>query len=248
MRVWAALFLFLVLAPPVQAETRWKLVRAYPHDDKAFTEGLIWLDGSLYESTGNFGQSGLREVSLEDGAVKRSVPLAPIYFGEGVTNWGSELISLTWRNTVGFRWDRATFRQTGAFRYSGEGWGLTNDGARLIMSDGSAELLFLDPATLNETGRLSVTDKGRPVRMLNELEYVKGEILANVWMTDRIARIDPKSGNVIDWIDISRLTRSLKLSNYDAVPNGIAYDAKNDRLFVTGKYWPKLFEIRLRAE
>lgn len=246
MRAWAALLLLLALVSPAEAETRWKLVRAYPHDDKAFTEGLIWLGGSLYESTGQFGQSGLREVSLEDGGVKRSTPLAPFYFGEGVTNWGDELISLTWRNTIGFRWDRATLRQTGSFRYSGEGWGLTNDGTRLIMSDGSAELRFLDPATLTETGRLTVTDQGRPVRMLNELEYVKGEILANVWMTDRIARIDPKSGNVIDWIDIGRLTRSLKLTDYDAVPNGIAYDAKHDRLFVTGKYWPKLFEIRLK--
>lgn len=246
MRFWAAILLWLALACPAQAETRWKLVRAYPHDPRAFTEGLIWLDGSLYESTGNFGQSNLREVSLEDGAVKRSIPLSPIYFGEGLTSWGSDLISLTWRNGVGFRWDRATFRPTASFRYTGEGWGLTNDGARLIMSDGSAELRFLDPATFAETGRLRVTWMGKPVPMLNELEMVKGEILANVWMTDRIARIDPKSGNVIDWIDIGRLTSSLKLTNYDAVPNGIAYDAKNDRLFVTGKYWPKLFEIRLK--
>lgn len=246
MRFWIALLLSLVLAVPAQAETRWKLVRAYPHDPGAFTEGLIWLDGSLYESTGQYGASGLREVALEDGTVRRSVPLAPFYFGEGVTNWGDTLISLTWQNGVGFRWDRATFRQTGAFRYPGEGWGLTNDGTRLIMSDGSAELRFLDPVTLQETGRLTVTDDGKPVRMLNELEFVKGEILANIWMTDRIARIDPATGHVIDWIDLSRLTRRLKLSDADAVPNGIAYDAKNDRLFVTGKYWPKLFEIKLR--
>lgn len=246
MKLWPALLLCLALVSPTQAETRWKLVRAYPHDEKAFTEGLIWLDGSLYESTGNFGQSSLREVSLEDGAVKRSVPLPPIYFGEGLTSWGDELISLTWRNGQGFRWDRATLRPTASFRYAGEGWGLTQDGARLIMSDGSAELRFLDPGTLAETGRLRVTYRGKPVPMLNELEVVKGEILANIWMTDKIARIDPTTGTVIDMIDIGRLTRSLKLTNYDAVPNGIAYDAKNDRLFVTGKYWPKLFEIRLK--
>jgi glutamine cyclotransferase len=246
MRLWVASVLLLALASPARAETRWSLVRAYPHDEKAFTEGLIWLDGSLYESTGQFGQSELREVALEDGAVRRSVPLSPLYFGEGVTDLGDRLISLTWRNGIGFLWDRSTFRQTGAFRYSGEGWGLTNDGARLIMSDGSAELRFLDPVTFAETGRLRVTYQGKPVPMLNELEMVKGEILANIWMTDRIARIDPKTGAVIDWIDISRLTRKLRLTNYDAVPNGIAYDAKSDRLFVTGKYWPKLFEIRLK--
>lgn len=246
MRLVAALLLVLLALAPVQAETRWSLVRSYPHDEKAFTQGLIWLDGALYESTGQYGASNVREVRLDDGAVQRSVPLSPLYFGEGLTNWGDALISITWQNGLAFRWDRATFREVATYRYAGEGWGLTNDGARLILSDGSATLRFLDPVTLEETGRLPVTFNGKPVRMLNELEYVKGEILANIWMTDRIARIDPATGHVIDWIDIGKLTRKLRLSNPDAVPNGIAYDAANDRLFVTGKYWPKLFEIRLK--
>lgn len=246
MRHLLALLLALLALAPAQAETRWSLVRSYPHDDKAFTQGLIWLDGALYETTGQYGASSLREVRLEDGAVQRSVPLAPFYFGEGMTNWGGALISLTWQNGLAFRWDRATFKPVGSHRYPGEGWGLTNDGTRLILSDGSASLRFLDPVTLEETGRVTVTHDGKPVRMLNELEYVKGEILANIWMTDRIARIDPATGAVIDWIDISKLTRKLRLTNPDAVPNGIAYDAANDRLFVTGKYWPKLYEIRLK--
>ncbi|MBP6031020.1 MAG: glutaminyl-peptide cyclotransferase [Sphingobium sp.] len=246
MRVFVALLVALLAFAPAQAETRWSLVRSYPHDDKAFTQGLIWLDGALYESTGQYGASNLREVRLEDGAVQRSVPLSPRYFGEGLTHWGDALISITWRNGIGFRWDRATFREVATFRYAGEGWGLANDGTRLILSDGSAELRFLDPVTLEETGRLPVTHNSKPVPMLNELEYVKGEILANIWMTDRIARIDPATGQVIDWIDISRLTRKQRLTNPDAVPNGIAYDAANDRLFVTGKYWPKLYEIRLK--
>jgi glutaminyl-peptide cyclotransferase len=245
-RFFAALLLTLLALSPAQAETRWSLVRSYPHDPKAFTQGLIWLDGALYETTGQYGQSSLREVRLKDGAVQRSVPLSPRYFGEGMTNWGDSLISITWQNGLAFRWDRATFRQTATFRYAGEGWGLTNDGKRLILSDGSATLRFLDPVTLEETGRLAVTFNGKPVRMLNELEYVKGEILANIWMTDKIARIDPATGKVIDWIDISKLSRKLRLTDPDAVPNGIAYDAATDRLFVTGKYWPKLYEIRLR--
>lgn len=246
MRFVAALLLALLALAPAQAETRWSLVRSYPHDEKAFTQGLIWFDGALYESTGQYGASNLREVRLTDGAVQRSVPLSPRYFGEGLTNWRDSLISITWQNGLAFRWDRATFREVATYRYAGEGWGLTNDGARLILSDGSATLRFLDPVTLEETGRLPVTFNGKPVRMLNELEYVKGEILANIWMTDRIARIDPATGHVIDWINIGKLTRKLRLTNPDAVPNGIAYDAANDRLFVTGKYWPKLYEIRLK--
>lgn len=240
----ALLFLSLSAA---NAETSWKLVRAYPHDHAAFTEGLLFLDGLLYESTGQYGESEIRQVRLEDGKVLRSVSLPNVYFGEGIVNWGGDLISLTWRNNIGFRWNRTSFEMTGSFGYPGEGWALTQDGKRIIMSDGTSQLRFLDPETLQETGRVTVTWQGKPVRMINELEYVKGEVLANIWMTDRIARIDPATGKVIDWIDISALTRQLKLSAYDAVPNGIAYDAKRDRLFVTGKYWPKLFEIRLRT-
>lgn len=239
--------LLLALAPsaPVAADTGWHVVRTYPHDPHAFTQGLIFLDGQLYESTGQNGESQIRAVRLEDGKVLRAVDLPYRYFGEGMTDWGDDLISLTWRHEEGFRWKRATFEQVGDFAYSGEGWGLTQDGKRLIMSDGTADLRFLDPATLHETGRVTVTWRGHPVPMLNELEYVKGEVLANVWMTPRIARIDPATGAVKDWIDLTPLARTLHLTDPDSVLNGIAYDARRDRLFVTGKNWPNLYEIRL---
>ena len=243
----AALTAALPVAPSAaRAETPWTLIATYPHDTSAFTEGLIFLDGSLYESTGQNGASEIRQVSLADGKVVRSVALPSRYFGEGMTHWGKELISLSWRDGVGFRWDRATFHQTGTFRYAGEGWGLTQDGERLIMSDGSDQLRFFDPKSFKETGRVSVTWKGKPVRLINELEYVKGEVLANIWMTNYIARIDPHSGKVIDLINLAPLARQQKVTDNDAVLNGIAYDAKQDRLFVTGKYWPSLYEIRLK--
>jgi len=242
-----AFALLLVLAhAPAQAETRWKLVKSYPHDSGAFTQGLIFLDGVLYESTGQHGHSQIREVRLKDGKVLRSISLDKAYFGEGMTNWHGDLISFTWRARTGFRWDRKSFAHKATWSYTGEGWGLTQDGERLIMSDGTDQIRFLDPVSYEETGNIQVTWQGKPVHLLNELEYVKGEILANVWMTNRIARIDPKSGAVIDWIDLSSLTKRTKLSHYGAVLNGIAYDAAQDRLFVTGKLWPKLYEIRLK--
>lgn len=234
------------MVPVARADTGWTLVATYPHDSGAFTQGLIYLDGSLYESTGKHGASEIREVRLKDGKVLRSAALPPRYFGEGMTHWGKELISLSWKHGTGFRWDRASFRQTGSFRYPGEGWGLTQDGRQLIMSDGTDELRFLDPADFRETRRIKVTWDGRPVRLLNELEYVRGEILANIWMTDRIARIDPKTGEVIDWIDLTGLVARQNVMDADAVLNGIAYDARRNRLFVTGKYWANLYEIRLR--
>jgi len=243
---FALVALLIATLSPALADTPWKIVKTYPHDSEAFTEGLFYLDGDLYESTGQYGTSNIRQVRISDGEVIRSVDLSALYFGEGIVNWGDEILSLTWRNHVGFRWDRATFAQKGSFSYPGEGWALTQDGKRIIMSDGTPELRFLDPQTMQETGRVTVTWNGKPVRMLNELEYVKGEVLANIWMTDKIARIDPDSGKVIDWIDLSALSRRLNLSNADAVPNGIAYDKIRDRLFVTGKYWPKLYEIRLK--
>jgi len=242
-----ALALFVAFAlSPAQAETHWTLVKSYPHDNRAFTQGLIFLEGMLYESTGQRGRSQIREVRLKDGKVLRSISLDKAYFGEGMTNWDGDLISFTWRARTGFRWDRKSFAHKATWSYSGEGWGLTQDGKRLIMSDGTDQIRFLDPVNYQETGHIKVTWQGQPVRLLNELEYVKGEILANVWMTNRIARIDPKSGAVIDWIDLSSLAKRTKLSHYDAVLNGIAYDAVRDRLFVTGKLWPKLYEIQLK--
>jgi glutaminyl-peptide cyclotransferase len=226
--------------PPVYG---YKVVQAYPHDPTAFTEGLFYLDGKLYESTGLNRMSTIREVRLEDGKVLRSVDLAPQYFGEGIVNWGDEIISLTWQDGIGFRWHRSDFRPTGQFRYPGEGWALTQDGNNVIMSDGTSELRFLDPATMAERKRVTVTYNGQPVARLNELEWVKGEIFANIWMGRRIARIDPASGRVKGWIDLADLATENANGDPDSVLNGIAYDAKADRLFVTGKNWAKLYEI-----
>jgi glutaminyl-peptide cyclotransferase len=227
--------------PPVLG---YRVVRAFPHDPGAFTQGLLWLDGRLYESTGLIGASTLREVDLETGRVLRSVDIPPGLFGEGLVDWGDELLSITWQDGVGFRWDRRTFRRTGSWRYAHEGWGLTQDGRHIIMSDGTPTLRFLEPRTLAEVRRVTVTSAGQPVANLNELEYVRGEILANVWMTTRIARIDPASGRVTGWIDLAPLVRE-NGGGEDNVLNGIAYDAAGDRLFVTGKLWPRLYEIDL---
>jgi glutaminyl-peptide cyclotransferase len=216
----------------------------YPHDRRAFTQGLFFLDGHLFESTGQIGQSTIRRVNVDDGRVLQSVPIPPGMFGEGITNWGNQIISITWQDGIGFRWDRESLRQTGTWRYPGEGWGLAQNGNDIIMSDGTAELRFLDPETLRERRRVTVMANGQPVTQLNELEWVNGEIFANVWMTPRIARIDPQSGNVTGWIDLTPLVRE-NGDNQDAVLNGIAYDQARDRLFVTGKYWPRLYEIDL---
>ena len=224
------------------------IIHAYPHDTNAFTEGLFYLDGHLFESTGLNGRSFIREERLEDGHVLRSVSVDRRYFGEGIVNWGPEIRSLTWQGGVGFRWRRSDFAQVGEFHYPGEGWALTQNGKDIIMSDGTPQLRFLDPATMAERRRITVTDEGRPVAQLNELEWVKGEIFANVWMTPRIARIDPKTGRVKGWIDLGPLVAEHAPPDEDSVLNGIAYDAAHDRLFVTGKNWPKLFEIRLRAK
>lgn len=237
--------------PPPQAKETpvygFRIVHRYKHDPKAFTEGLFFLDGHLWESTGLNGQSSIREVKLETGEVLRSVPVSPLYFGEGIVNWGPDILSLTWQNGIGFRWRRSDLRQVGSFRYPGEGWALTQDGRNIIMSDGTAELRFLDPTTLREVRRLKVTDQGEPVEKLNEIEYVKGEILANVWMSTHIARVDPRTGVVKGWIEIGDLAARHISGDPDSVLNGIAYDARGDRLFITGKNWPELYEIKLTA-
>lgn len=222
-----------------------RVVATYPHDPRAFTQGLSWLNGFLYETTGQVGESTLRRVNLDDGRVLQSVNFPGRVFGEGSVPWANEIIGVTWRDGLGIRWDRESFRQVGSFRYSGEGWGLTQNGQDIILSDGSAELRFLDPVTMQERRRVTVTDRGRPVDQLNELEWVNGEVFANVWMTPRIARIDPASGTVTGWIELSDLVRQTPVTDTDAVLNGIAYDAERDRLFVTGKYWPRLYEIDL---
>jgi len=228
---------------PVQKIT---VVRSYPHDPEAFTQGLLFDGGFLYESTGREGFSSVRKVDLNTGAVLKISRLAPYFFGEGLALFDKKLIQLSWLNGRGFVYDKDDFRLLGEFGFEPEGWGLTCDGKRLILSDGTAELRFLDPATFKEIGRLAVTDGGRPITNLNELELVRGELLANVWMTSRIARIDPATGRVKAWLDLEPLVRESGGANSDAVLNGIAYDAKGDRLFVTGKLWPKLYEIRIR--
>jgi glutaminyl-peptide cyclotransferase len=226
-------------------EYTYRVVNTFPHDRSAFTEGLLYLNGYLYEGTGMPGQSDIRKVKLETGEVVQKHAIPDAYFGEGIVVWKDRLLELTWKAEKGFIYDLATFNPKGDFPYTGEGWGLTTDGKRIIMSDGSADLRFWDPETLKETGRITVTDNGHPVDQLNELEWVKGEIYANVWQTERIARIDPKTGKVVGWIDCHGLLTPGDRTDQTDVLNGIAYDAKGDRLFVTGKKWPKLFEIKL---
>jgi glutaminyl-peptide cyclotransferase len=226
----------------------YQVVRSYPHDPGAFTQGLIFRDGVFYEGTGLNGRSGIRKVKLETGEVLQAKPLSSEYFGEGITEWNGQIVQITWRSEIGFVYDMKTFEQTKRWSYTGEGWGLTHDDTRLIMSDGSSALRFLDPATLKETGRVTVRDATGPVEQLNELEYIKGEVFANVWTTDRIARISPKDGRVTGWIDLSGLLTPPERAAAEragGVLNGIAYDAAGDRLFVTGKLWPRVFEIKL---
>jgi glutaminyl-peptide cyclotransferase len=239
------LFLSAAAAAPVRADDTFKVVHVYPHDAHAFTQGLIYLDGHLYESTGIRGQSSLREEDLDTGRILQFAALPDKYFGEGLAAWGNTLVQLTWQSHVALVWDRAKFKLLRTLDYPGEGWGLTGDGKNLILSDGTATLRFLDPATFREVRRVIVTSGGKPVTRLNELEYIHGEIYANVWYSDRIARISPASGKVLGWIDLSGLLPAAERSSADAVLNGIAYDAVNDRLFVTGKLWPRIFEIRV---
>ncbi len=223
----------------------YKVVHTYPHDRGAYTQGLVFDSGFLYEGTGLLGQSTLRRVELETGTVLKSRALSAQYFGEGVTVCGDRIIQLTWRSQVGFVYDKDSFELWREFTYPTEGWGITYDGQRLIMSDGSSRLYFLDPENFQVTGSIEVTDNGQPVSGLNELEYVRGEIYANVWPTDRIVRIAPETGRVTGWIELAGLLPPEDRTEPVDVLNGIAYDAGNDRLFVTGKLWPKLFEIEL---
>jgi glutaminyl-peptide cyclotransferase len=223
----------------------YEVVNVYPHDPAAFTQGLIFHDGYLYESTGLYGESSLRKVELGTGTVLQQVALPPQYFGEGLTDWEDMLVQLTWQENTGFVYDREDFTLVDQFSYPTEGWGLTHDGHQLIMSDGTASLYFLDPGTWEVTGNLTVTYQGKNISRLNELEYIHGEVYANVWLTDDIVRIDPGSGEVLGWIDLSGiLPEDLRTPTTDVL-NGIAYDIEGDRLFITGKNWPMLYEIRL---
>jgi glutamine cyclotransferase len=224
---------------------RVRVVHVYPHDRRAFTQGLEYHDGYLYEGTGLWGHSTLRQEILETGAVVRQVQLPPRYFGEGITVFGGRIDQLTWKSETGFEYSARSFLLLGTFAYSGEGWGLANDGVKIYMSDGSAQIRVLDPRSLGEVRRFTVHDGARPVTFLNELECVRGEIYANVWQTNRIARISPADGRVLGWIDASGLLTPADEAEPVDVLNGIAYDAARNRLFLTGKLWPKLFQVEL---
>ena len=225
-----------------------RIVRSYPHDVQAFTEGLFYRNGSLYESTGLEGRSSIRRVELATGKVIQQRSLDARYFGEGIVAAGDKLFQLTWKDQKGFIYGLSSFARVGEFNYKGEGWGLTRTDKYVVMSDGTSELRLLDPVSMKELRRLQVTDAGQPVMLLNELEYVRGEILANVFQTDYIARIDPGSGKLLGWIDLSGLSGVPHGRGNPGEPdvlNGIAYDPDGKRLFVTGKLWDKIYEIKV---
>jgi glutamine cyclotransferase len=238
------LFVFSISAFASAADT-YRIVHTYPHDPHAFTQGLVFADGHLYESTGINGKSSLRMLDLSTGRILQEQPVDSKYFAEGLTAWASTLVQLTWETHVAFVYDRFSFRLLRTFSYSGEGWGLTHDAKSLLLSDGTPTLRFLDPATFKEIRRLTVKDHGKPISDINELEYIDGQVYANIWHSDRIARISPRTGKVLGWIDLAGLLPPSDRSTPEAVLNGIAWDAEHNRLFVTGKLWPKLFEISI---
>lgn len=254
--LWFCLVVFLAFAAFSRARTnggsvpryRFQVVHVYPHDRLAFTQGLEFHNGFLYEGTGLNGRSTLRKEDLESGRVLQEIELSPQLFGEGITVLNSRIAQLTWQSHVGYIYDRSSFRMLKSFSYEGEGWGLANDGKQIYMSDGTAEIRCLDPVTLQELKRFTVRDDGHAIKELNELEWVRGEIYANIWETDRIARISPSDGRVLGWIDLSGLLPDQDRTIETDVLNGIAYDSTGDRLFVTGKLWPKLFQIKLVRE
>ncbi len=226
----------------------YKTVNTYPHDPEAFTQGLVFEDGVLYEGTGRLGRSTLRKVVLETGEILQHYEVPAQYFGEGITIFGNRIIQLTWQSKIGFVYDKESFERLRSFTYPTEGWGITHDGNRLIMSDGTSTLYFWDPETFQEVGRIEVRGETGPVTRLNELEYIGGEVYANVWQTDRIVRIDPRTGRVAGWIDLAGLLGPEDRDRQVGVLNGIAYERKKKRLFVTGKLWPRLFEIELVSQ
>lgn len=235
--------------PPANAPVPrygYQIVNIWPHDSNAFTQGLILTDGKLLESTGQEGSSSLRSVELETGKVLKKVDVPVPYFAEGIALLNGKIYQLTWQHHVGFIYDAQSFERVGQFNYDGEGWGLATDGQSLILSDGSNRIRFLDPSSFRVTKTITVLDNKVPVNELNELEYVQGSIYANIWHDDRIAIIDPQNGHVTGWIDLTGLIPQGDLQDPEAVLNGIAYDQKNDKLFVTGKLWPRLFEIKVK--
>jgi glutamine cyclotransferase len=241
---------FLAASVPICAQTApvhsYKILRTYPHDPTAFTEGLEFHGGALWESTGLNGTSSIRRVDLATGTVLENHPLSTLYFGEGITFFGGRLYQLTYTSGVAFVYDPKTFKQVQSFHYSGEGWALTHDAKHLIMDDGSSALRILDPVTFHEESRLVVREGTRPVSNLNELELIEGEIWANIWLKEIVARIDPRTGQVNSWVDFTGLRQAAGCREDCDVLNGIAYDAPRKRIFVTGKRWPKLFQIQVK--
>jgi glutamine cyclotransferase len=230
---------------PSPQEYTFAIVAAYPHDTSAFTQGLAYRDGFLYEGTGREGQSSLRKIRLETGEIVQQVNLEPDLFGEGITLLKDKVIQLTWKSEIGFVYDLNNFHQLRRFSYSGEGWGLATNGRELFMSDGTPEIRVLDGETFQEKRRLKVHDGSTSVDQLNELEFVEGQIFANIWHSNRVARISPQTGEVVGWIDLTGLLSPMYRLDPEAVLNGIAYDPVRKRLFVTGKLWPRVFQIRL---
>jgi glutamine cyclotransferase len=220
-------------------------VQRYPHDPGAFTQGLFIDKGELFESTGKVGSSSVRKVDLKTGRVLRQANIPAPHFGEGIAPWKGQLLSLTWQGGTGFRWDRKSFKKIGTFRYQGEGWALTSTGTQLVMSDGSDVLRFIDPTTFKEKHKVSVTFKGQPLREINEIEWIDGQVWANIWHTDYAVRIDPASGRVVRVIDLSALHQQAGTLGREQVANGIAWDARSRKLYMTGKEWPWLYEVRV---
>jgi len=231
--------------PDATAVWTYKVINTYSHDRRAFTQGLVCEKGVLYEGTGKRGRSELRKVELETGNVLQTYKLPDEFFGEGITIYGDRIIQLTYQSKVGFVYDKESFELLQEFSYPSEGWGITHNDEHLIMSDGTPVLYFLDPETFERVRRIAVFDRGKAVWGLNELEFIEGQVYANIWPTERIARIEPETGKVIGWIDMKGLLASQDRSKTEDVLNGIAYDAASGRLFLTGKYWSKLFEIKL---
>ncbi len=226
----------------------YEIVNTWPHDNEAYTQGLAFIDGKLLESTGQEGRSSLRRVEPETGKVLKKVDVPRPYFAEGISLFKGKIYQLTWQHQLGFIYDADSLEKLGEFSYRGEGWGLTNDGSSLILSDGTNRIRFLDPTNFQVSRTISVLDGPTPIASINELEYVHGEIYANIWHKEMVARIDPQTGRVVGWIDLTGLRKQSEAHDNEAVLNGIAYDDHNDRLFVTGKLWPKLFEIRVKRQ
>lgn len=232
-------------APPPIERCGYRIVETFPHDATSFTQGLFWDEGHLYEATGQYGQSRVARLDLKTGKALAQTKLPADQFGEGITRWGDQIIGVTWQGGAGNRWSIKDLKRVGTFKYEGEGWGVTMVEGSLVLSDGTTELRFFDPATMKEQRRVTVRFGGRPISMINELETIDGQIWANVWMTDFIVRIDPATGNVVSLVNLTGLKADAGVRGTDSVLNGIAWDAKTKRLFVTGKYWPKLYEITL---